>query len=677
MPDEPAENADLLDSRYRLDSALCQTGLGLLFRAEQLSAEPCSICLLPWTAQLQQPVRERCQQEIMRVRALGPVPHLAKLRDLGHSADGILYLELEPLEGQTLARRLERTPRMDLATAVALLAQAGAALEVLHQQGVVHGCLNAAGLLLCPASGAAEQLVLLDLGCGGVLAEQPELAELEHVRSYQPHAAGQAAGTPRADIHAMGAILLQMLTGRLPGPGPRPTQGRLAELDRDVAAVVRQALAADPEEGFHTMGELMQALQALVQRQYPGHAPRRARTEVLLAGDAAGKADTEDTEAGRVTEVQRVAGVQRVAEVGRVTEVQREPGGLEVDPSDQTVLEPVDADRTSVKVDRLGPDRDPYQGPWTMEQDLPLQQLFRDDTGVYHRSATKPPPPDRLAESPPQAEPGPAAGVPHDAAETPPATTVPTPERVDHAAPTVLQRTDASPADTSPRASGSTPVHGAPARKRSRTPLLLMGLLVLAGAATLAVAVANTGLPGEHAGGAGDLAHQPPTPRRAASLSPPRRRVEVEALLTPDLAAPRGDAAVPSPPDAAPPPDTVPRADAGAASARRPDARRGIRPTPRSRRSAGRSRRPRPRRPASTGGRAWLTVVTRSGSRELWANIYLDGKTIGRSLLYRRVVPAGSHLIVAKKAGYRSARKKIILRRGQEMRVILQLTRDQ
>lgn len=620
MPEPPDKTDALLDGQYKLGGALCQTGLGVLYRAERLATgEPCSVSLLPWTQQLDLQTRARLRRDSLATQELGS-PHLVQVRELGDTTDQMVYVVLPPLEGQTLEARLEVLGQLELCAAVATLAQLAQALDAAHQRGMIHGCLSPASLLLCPGPGGDEQVKVLDFGAGRVLRELPRAPQLENLHPYRPPAisdCGAAASDPCLDLHAAGVMLHQLLTGRLPSQGPVSAGGVSPELDRHVAAVVSRALAADPTVRFRSMAALMEALEDLTGRV-----------------DAGGGAQVRP-------DPMRVTAVVPSGDVpDRKTAVM--PAGaapLKVNPTDDTVVEPADAGRTAVRVEpRRGADRGGEDTTRNLRRDPDAApEADRDDgTERYQRQDQDP--------TEVVVDPGAQTAVlQHDRA------------------PTEILAVRAPAADDA--ALGAAPA--APNRSRSKRGAVLLALaaaLLVAASAILAVVVANTGLPAEDVSAATETS--PPTPALASAAPRKPAKVRVEALPPRDLSAPPRDAAGP-PPDASrpePPPVVVQRRRSRSPRRKRPARRR----RPRSTRAA-------PAKPVA--GQAWLTVVTRSGAAEVWADIFLDGKTIGRSMLYRRKVSAGVHLVTAKKAHHQTAQRKIMLRRGQEMRLILQLKR--
>src|SRR6266516_5538640 len=82
------------------------------------------------------PLSERCEQETLAIAALHH-PHIRTLHDIGHE-DGMSFLVMEYLEGQTLAARLEAGGALDLNQAVTTAIEIADALDKAHLAGVTH-----------------------------------------------------------------------------------------------------------------------------------------------------------------------------------------------------------------------------------------------------------------------------------------------------------------------------------------------------------------------------------------------------------------------------------------------------------------------------------------------------------------------------------------------------------
>lgn len=209
----------------------------------------------------------RFQREAETVRRMSH-PGLVGIRGAGQ-ADGHWYIEMDYVEGETLDRALARGA-LTLPRFVEILEKIARAVQHAHEAGVVHRDLKPANIILDPKGRprvADFGLAKVDHPNGdesstrsGSSLGTPHYMSPEQVR-------GDVDGTgPRADIYAMGVMLYQGLTGRLPYPGtsvtdvyfrilegkaPRPTEIN-PQAPRDLEEVCLKALSPDPAKRHAT-----------------------------------------------------------------------------------------------------------------------------------------------------------------------------------------------------------------------------------------------------------------------------------------------------------------------------------------------------------------------------------------------------------------------------------------
>jgi len=170
------------------------------------------------------PVRkQRFEREAKTISSLNH-PHICVLHDVG-SQDGISYLVMECVEGETLAKRLEKGP-LPLEQVLKYGMQIADALDKAHRSGVVHRDLKPGNIILT-SSGAK----LLDFGLARPTMPSASLATLTAatpqqtpltqegtiVGTFQYMSPEQVEGKEldaRSDIFSLGAVLYEMLTGR-------------------------------------------------------------------------------------------------------------------------------------------------------------------------------------------------------------------------------------------------------------------------------------------------------------------------------------------------------------------------------------------------------------------------------------------------------------------------------
>src|SRR4029077_5665867 len=142
---------------YEIVSPLGAGGMGEVYRARDTRLErTVAIKILPQELSHDPVHKQRFEREAKNISSLNH-PHIFVLHDVG-SQDGLSYLVMECLEGETLAKRLEKGP-LPLEQALKFGAQIADALDKAHRAGIVHRDLKPGNIMLT-ASGAK----LLDFG---------------------------------------------------------------------------------------------------------------------------------------------------------------------------------------------------------------------------------------------------------------------------------------------------------------------------------------------------------------------------------------------------------------------------------------------------------------------------------------------------------------------------------
>ena len=283
---------------YRIDGPLGTGGMARVYRATDTRLNrPVALKVLPPGLAQEPQMRARFAREARAIAAFAH-PHICTLHDVGHQ-DGIDFLVMECLEGQTLAARLTAGP-LPLEEAVTRAIEIASALEHAHAHDIVHRDLKPANIMLT-AAGAK----LLDFGISKsllVIGESSTAAALgaaegdgdqgpdTHgedrrdltrdgtvvgtLRYMAPEQLkGQAPGA-RSDLFSFGAVLFEMLTGNRAFSGTTPAEVRQSVLEREPPAIcsrgpaiwrrldeiVQRCLAKDPGERWQSATDLSHAL---------------------------------------------------------------------------------------------------------------------------------------------------------------------------------------------------------------------------------------------------------------------------------------------------------------------------------------------------------------------------------------------------------------------------------
>ena len=276
-------------NNYRIVSVLGEGGMGAVYLAEHpFMGRKAAIKVLRGELAQDKGLVERFMNEARAANAIQH-PNIIDIIDVGILASGIPYLMMELLNGESLARRLERERRIAVTEAVNIAVQTASALNAAHAKGIVHRDLKPDNLFLVPddRDASREQVKVLDFGIAklrGELSGSGAKTQSGSVMGTPPYMSPeQCRGITdeideRTDIYALGIILYEMLTGAPPfvseGWGevvlmhvtkavPPPRQ-KNPEIPAALEAAILKALAKAPAERWTTMAEMDSALRAAI-----------------------------------------------------------------------------------------------------------------------------------------------------------------------------------------------------------------------------------------------------------------------------------------------------------------------------------------------------------------------------------------------------------------------------
>jgi serine/threonine-protein kinase len=209
-------------------------------------------------------------------------PNSVGIIDFGKSPDGQLYLVMEFLRGRDLARVTYEDGPLPFRRIVDVLRQTLAALAEAHNESIIHRDLKPENIILEPVRSGGDFVKVVDFGLAKMRAEaqQPSITSPGIVcgtpEYMSPEQARGDTLDARSDLYAVGVILYQLATGRLPFEAESPTQVVLAHLTqpprdpRDVAPsrqiptpiaeLTLKALSKDPRSRFQDSDEMSAAL---------------------------------------------------------------------------------------------------------------------------------------------------------------------------------------------------------------------------------------------------------------------------------------------------------------------------------------------------------------------------------------------------------------------------------
>ena len=162
-------------------------------------------------------------------------PNIAAIYDFGETSDGLMYLAMEFVEGESLTKLCEALGALPAPRAAAIARQVADALEAAHERGIVHRDLKPDNIMISRGRDGADLVKVVDFG----IAKAAEGTGQKVTRT------GLVVGTPeymspeqltgdtldgRSDVYALGLVTFNMLTGVLPFTGQNSTEALLKRL---------------------------------------------------------------------------------------------------------------------------------------------------------------------------------------------------------------------------------------------------------------------------------------------------------------------------------------------------------------------------------------------------------------------------------------------------------------
>ena len=269
----------VIDGRYAIEKRVGEGGMAYVYRAtDRTTGATVAVKVLMSRLAGDAESVARLKREALLATKLNH-PNCCGLLAYGE-ANGLPYLVMPFLEGETLATRENRVGPMPPATAIPILIQLCRGLQHAHDAGILHRDLKPENIMLVPNRGV-ERAVVMDFGLAkeslmngelsrltatGIVLGTPEFMSPEQIRGKPIDA--------RSDIYGLGVLGFELLTGTLPFEGKnaqetmlnhltgRPLRLRAVRpaLPQEIEAVFDRALRLDPVDRFPSMTAFAEAL---------------------------------------------------------------------------------------------------------------------------------------------------------------------------------------------------------------------------------------------------------------------------------------------------------------------------------------------------------------------------------------------------------------------------------
>jgi serine/threonine protein kinase len=274
---------------YRIDSRIGRGGMGVVYRATDLSLDR-SVALKVLVEELaNDPAFRRRFVSESKLAASLDHPNVIPIHAAGEH-DGILYIAMRLVPGDDLRSVIREHGRLEPERAVRVIAQVASALDAAHEHGLVHRDVKPANVLLTPE----DHVYLTDFGLSKRVDADTQatrtgmvLGTLDYIAPEQIR--GDTIG-PFTDVYSLGCMITHVLTGQVPftvateegkmwahfSEPPALPGERVPGLGSSFDAIVTRAMAKRPEDRYATAGEVGTAMLAAADRPTRRTAPTRA-----------------------------------------------------------------------------------------------------------------------------------------------------------------------------------------------------------------------------------------------------------------------------------------------------------------------------------------------------------------------------------------------------------------
>lgn len=254
--------------RYTIDRELGRGGMGTVYLAHDTALDRTVALKVPhFESRDKAGLHKRFLRE---ARAMATVhhPNLCPIYDVGEF-DGRPYLTLAYIDGRTLAEKIKGEGPQELVAAVGLVLKLTSAVQALHEAGVLHRDLKPSNVMIDKSGepfltdfGLAQRddLNEAELTQSGVVIGSPAYMAPEQLRGDR-----ESIG-PATDIYALGLVLYETVCGRYPS-GTLFDPPTMSDLDWELAAICRRAIASDPAARFVSCTEFAKALRGYLAGQ--------------------------------------------------------------------------------------------------------------------------------------------------------------------------------------------------------------------------------------------------------------------------------------------------------------------------------------------------------------------------------------------------------------------------
>lgn len=300
----------VLNDRYRVLRVLGEGGMGVVYEGAQAIGGSTRRVAIKTLRDVHDPVLvARFYRECETLAGLAH-PNTVRVYDFGETSDGVLFIVMEYVDGQSLSDVLENGP-LSPTRAAGIVRQIASALSEAHGQGVVHRDLKPDNIYVV-RRGAREVVKLLDFGIARRCRAEGTTQDVKLTNDgsvlgtpayMSPEQFAESSVDQHSDIYALAVITYELLTGELPygdantpwewatrhmSSDPLPLATRGITVDPAIESVVFKGLAKDPAKRPDTALEFAEQFDAAIAGtldtlEVPSSRRSKERTEAMRA----------------------------------------------------------------------------------------------------------------------------------------------------------------------------------------------------------------------------------------------------------------------------------------------------------------------------------------------------------------------------------------------------------
>jgi serine/threonine protein kinase len=314
---------DVIDGKYRIVRLIGEGGMGAVYEGENIRIHrTVAIKVLHAGVAENADAVQRFEREAQAAGRIGS-EHIVEVLDLGNLPDGDRFMVMEFMDGDSLSARIQNRGRLTANETYPVARQILEGLAAAHGAGIIHRDLKPDNVfLLKTRGGQADFVKLLDFGIS-------KFSALSGESGFSMTRTGAVMGTPyymspeqakgakgmdhRADLYAVGVILYECVTGRVPFNAdtfnellfkivletPQPIEQVVPDSDPEFNKIVQRAMAREPGVRYQTSREFQEALDAWANGVGVAPAPTAFRATPNFSAKQAAPAMARSTPGGQ------------------------------------------------------------------------------------------------------------------------------------------------------------------------------------------------------------------------------------------------------------------------------------------------------------------------------------------------------------------------------------------